>query len=41
MHEDLNFAKLEFIIFSHYGMIVVVVEEHYVALVLETVGFVI
>lgn len=41
MHEDLDFAKLKFIIFSHDGVIVIVVEEHYVILVLEAVSLVI
>ena len=41
MHEDFDFAKLKFIIFSHYGMVMIVVEEHYVVFVLKAIGFVI
>jgi hypothetical protein len=41
IHEEFNSAKLEFEIFHHYGMVAVVVEEHYVLFVGVAVGFVV
>ncbi len=40
LREDFYFSQLEFYVFGEDGMIVVVVEVHYVMEVLEAVGFV-
>jgi hypothetical protein len=41
MHEYFDFPKLKLIVFSHDGVIMVVVEEHDVAVVLKAVSLII
>lgn len=41
MHEDFDFAELKFIIFGHDGMVIVVVEEHYVVFMFKAISFVV